>query len=172
VDKVNGHRLSEMPFDGLNKESDLLFFDGPLLSHFKDQSGNNYLFYWVDFDEHFNRWLVWKVKEKELTLYLSGTSSLYELMKDKDFVFSVDIDEDVNFKNIQLVDLSQLPEDYFPTEQAFYLMEPEPAYESLVKKYKEYEYVDTLRKEAIYFILEPVGKRFNLLFRQTKQVIF
>jgi len=45
-------------FGKLTKVSDLIYFDGPLLSHYMSSKGENYLFYWVDVDETYNRWMV------------------------------------------------------------------------------------------------------------------
>ena len=42
----------------LNKVSDLIYFDGPFLSHFVSERGDNYLYYWVDTDDEYNRWLI------------------------------------------------------------------------------------------------------------------
>jgi hypothetical protein len=166
LDQIKGHKIEQLAIEGLKKESDLLFFDGPILSHFKDDVGKNYLFYWVDFDDTFNRWLIWKISDKELAYYLAGVSSLYDLLKDKDYVFSVDIDGAVNFSNVQLVDLNWLPDDYLPEQTAYFLMEPEPKYEQLVSDYELDEYVETLRNKAIYFILQPA----NLKYKSTVPV--
>lgn len=35
----------------LTKVSDLIYFDGPFLSHYVHKSGDNYLSYWVDCDD-------------------------------------------------------------------------------------------------------------------------
>ena len=45
----------------LTKVSDLIYFDGPFLSHYVHKSGDNYLSYWVDCDDEFQRWLVFRV---------------------------------------------------------------------------------------------------------------
>ena len=37
--------------------ADLIYFDGPLLSHYVTTKGDNYLFYWIDQDETNNRWM-------------------------------------------------------------------------------------------------------------------
>lgn len=37
------------------KIADFIYYDGPLLSHYISDRGENYLFYWVDVDNNFNR---------------------------------------------------------------------------------------------------------------------
>lgn len=54
----------------LTKVSDLIYFDGPFLSHYVHKSGDNYLSYWVDCDGEFQRWLVFRVGITSLQKYV------------------------------------------------------------------------------------------------------
>jgi hypothetical protein len=53
--------LVDFDFSHLTKVTDLIYFDGPLLSHYIDNSGENYIFYWIDVNSTFNRWLFFRV---------------------------------------------------------------------------------------------------------------
>lgn len=43
---------SKFSTNDLRKVADLIYFDGPFLSHYVSKSGDNYLSYWVDCDEN------------------------------------------------------------------------------------------------------------------------
>lgn len=49
--EINGYPM-EFNLQKLMKCSDLIYFDGPLLSHYIDDSGDNYLLYWLESDEN------------------------------------------------------------------------------------------------------------------------
>jgi len=53
------------------------------------------------------------------------------------FVYSVDIDDDLNYTNIKAVPIEALPEDYIPTEESFYTFKVEDNMDlsALSKKY-------------------------------------
>lgn len=109
---VEGINIPKFPLEDLTWIEDLIYLDGPLLSHFKSKSGNDYLYYWCDVDENYNRWLVFEVKN--LNHYLAGRVSLHELITSADILFVVDIDDDLQYQNIRLVESESLPENYLP----------------------------------------------------------
>ncbi|KHG40633.1 MAG: hypothetical protein HEQ20_13535 [Aphanizomenon flos-aquae KM1D3_PB] len=53
----------------------LSYFDGSLLSVFKSEHGDFYIYNWCDVDNQFNRWLVFRVKRQSLIKYLEGELS-------------------------------------------------------------------------------------------------
>lgn len=84
-----------LSINDLTKVSDLIYFDGPLLSHYVHKSGENYLSYWVDCDDKFQRWLVFKVGITSLQQYVDKRLSLFNVISQLDdgFVYLIDIDE-------------------------------------------------------------------------------
>lgn len=116
-----------MNFDikNLIKVSDLIFFDGPLLSHYISHRGENYLFYWVDVDDIANRWLIIRTDIFTIQEYLDKKITLYDVITNPNdgFVYLIDIDDETNFSNCQIVQISQLPDDYIPAEDSFYNFE-------------------------------------------------
>lgn len=126
--KIDGYNINNLPFEELKKVSDLIEFDGPLLSHYKDKFSNNLLFYWVDNDEVNNRWIVWKISEDFLYLYLNEKISLVGLFPEgKEFVYVVDIDKSVKYSNIVMIYASGLPHKYKPEVDAFFKFELRPS---------------------------------------------
>jgi uncharacterized protein YtpQ (UPF0354 family) len=122
---IHGFDIS-FDFSKLNKISDLIYFDGPLLSHYMSDKGENYLFYWVDANDRYNRWVVVRSDISSILQYLEKIISLHAIITQPNdgFVYIVDIDNCVNYHNIKLVPVAFLPEDYTPTENSFYTFEP------------------------------------------------
>lgn len=110
------------------KVSDLIYYEGPLLSHYVSPAGENYLFYWVDSDDHYNRWLVVRTDENTIERYVSGQVSLHSVItKPNDgFVYMVDIDNDIQYHNIKVLPPTEFPDDYLPDEDSFYLNAKQP----------------------------------------------
>ena len=160
---LGGYSFNELPFKGLQKYSDLLEHDGPILSHFKDSSNRDILFYWVDYDGDVNRWLVWRINTAQLIQYLMGFKSLRDLMLEgnKDFVYSVDIDNDLNHTNIKAFDTEQILSEYIPEEDDLYVISPSKAYDNLLLGTEEHAYVPLLRERALYYHIEPNNPKFS-----------
>ena len=72
MQSVKGLKIESFPIKGLYKIDDLIYFDGPLLSFYSNDSGDNYLYYWVDVDDFCNRWVVFSVELSELNDYLNA----------------------------------------------------------------------------------------------------
>lgn len=106
----------------LTKVSDLIYFDGPFLSHYVHKSGDNYLSYWIDCDAKFQRWLVFRVGITTLQQYVDKKISLLDVMRqlDEGFVYLVDVDDKGNAKQPLIVFLSNLPNDYLPDADSYY----------------------------------------------------
>lgn len=100
--EVNGKPSNFNIFD-LTKVSDLIEFDGPLLSHFINDKNEDFLFLWCDVDQAYNRWVIFKVENFKL---LSEDITVLDMMKDK-VLYCVDIDKDVNYHNIKEIDLAE-----------------------------------------------------------------
>ena len=93
--KIEGYNI-EYDFSGFRKIADLVYLDGPFLSHYVSSKGDDYLFYWVDKDNHDNRWLVLRVSLSSLQKYIGKELSLRELIDNPNdgYLYSVDVDKD------------------------------------------------------------------------------
>lgn len=125
--QIEGFDL-QFDFSGFKKMADLVYFDGPFLSHYVSNKGDDYLFYWVDRDDTDNRWLVFRVSLANLQKYIGKELTLRELVANPNdgFLYSVDVDNDLRYHNIKLVQPSSLPEDYLPEPDSYYAFEPIP----------------------------------------------
>lgn len=119
--QINGLNVF-LDIQSFQKISDLIFFEGPLLSHYMSERGDNYLFYWVDSDVYFNRWLIIRTSLETIQLYLEKKIPLYDLIaKPNDgFLYIVDIDDNIEYHNLKLITPDVLPEDYLPELDSFY----------------------------------------------------
>ncbi|WP_419227109.1 hypothetical protein [Alteromonas sp. OM2203] len=99
--------------------NDLIYYDGPLLSQLKHKNNEYYLKLWCDCDDVSNRWMYFKIYEKDRLRLLVGEKSLIDCLKDQPdrFVFFSDESESdsVNY----IVDNGSIPFDYLPEEDSY-----------------------------------------------------
>jgi hypothetical protein len=120
--KIEGSSPDEFPFTNLRLVADLIYFDGSLLSYFKDSGGQHYLYYWCDADDMYNRWLVFRSTQQTLSRFLSKKLSLHDLVlaSDPTQMYLVDIDDHLQYAHILKVHLAILPADYLPEVDTYY----------------------------------------------------
>jgi len=118
----------QFDFSKFKKIADMIYFEGPLLSHFVSSKGDDYLFYWVDRDDEDNRWLVLRVSLSNLQKYMVKDMTLRELIESPNdgYLYCVDVDNDINYHNVKLVQPADLPEEYLPAKESYYEFEPVP----------------------------------------------
>ena len=160
---IEGYNI-KYDFSGFRKIADLIYFEGPLLSHYVSGKGDDYLFYWVDRDDSDNRWLVLRVSLADLQKYVGKSMTLRELIKHPNdgYLYSVDVNDDVNYHNVKLVQPSSLPEEYLPEMDSYYAFEPIPAEdaEELMTYELTIPYKELTRFEEI---LQKIGFRVTAL---------
>jgi hypothetical protein len=145
-------RISKLPFRFILEERHILYADGPILTHF--YSDGDYLKYLLDFDENYNRYLIFKVSKKALYTYLSGGNSLRSIILElaSDFAFIVDQDANDEYKYISLLYIYALPEEYLPDERSYYKL----GIPSYYKQYlQDFDYIQYLRDRSFTFKLRP-----------------
>lgn len=125
--RIEGYNI-EYDFSQFKKVADLIYFEGPLLSHYVSSKGDDYLFYWVDRDDSDNRWLVLRVSMANLQKYIGNVITLRELIENPNdgYLYSVDVNNDITYHDVKLVQPSALPEDYLPEIESYYAFEPIP----------------------------------------------
>ena len=121
---INGFNI-EFDFSKLIKVADLIYYDGPLLSHYMSSKGENYLFYWVDVDNVHNRWVVIRTDIFSIQQYLEKKITLHSIITQPNdgFVYTVDIDNNIDYHNTKIVPIANLPEEYTPMENSYYTFE-------------------------------------------------
>lgn len=106
----------------LKKQGDLLYHEGPLLSHFVDEQDakTHYLYKWTDCDESANRWLVIAVPENMLLDYFSRKVSLRQLINYSPQLSLVDINGNLEEATPLECTFENIPTAYLPGENSFY----------------------------------------------------
>jgi hypothetical protein len=165
MEKLSGFPLGLLPIKDFRKINDLLEYDGPILSHFVDAFNNNYLFYWVDNDERNNRWLIWQVSIEDIFYYTNGEYSLSHLLTSEQIenIYSVDINEDLEFVNILLMKFQEIPRVYIPGQNSYLFSDIEEEHyeyifdklpDSLKIEFEALKHNAVLKRDAIYIKLE------------------
>lgn len=154
-----------LPYDNLKKVSDLIAYEGPLLSHYKDSYDRNVLFFWVDFNGIHNRWLVFEVSEKQLYFYILGYIPLRVLIEEplNNTLFTVDINSELEYENIKITFSRDLLSAYIPEPDSFFKFSIPSIYLSKLEKYEEALYHQKLKDVAFFIKLEPVNKTHSTL---------
>jgi len=126
METITGIKLERFWLTDLKRVADLIYYDGPIVSHFKNQPGDDYLYCWSDSDEHYNRWLIFRVSRQALNDYLTQQLTLRDLMLNPAdrFLYCVDIDNEFQYHHPYLVFPNQLPAIYLPETDAYYDFEP------------------------------------------------
>ncbi|WP_439555915.1 hypothetical protein [Dyadobacter sp.] len=177
MEQLQGILLSEFPYSDLNKVSDLIEFDGPLLSHYRDSNDNNFLFYWIDNDENLNRWMLLEVDTDDLWSYVHSDVSLRDIIRAKANVIITHIDRDLNYSENLFMPVSQLPQSYLPVDDSYYPfdipseyyksnIESQPGAELAMFKHQEEfiadnQYLTILREGANVYRLRPKEHKYN-----------
>lgn len=125
---IKGYEI-KFDFSKFKRIADMIYFEGPLLSHYVSSKGDDYLFYWVDKDDNDNRWLVLRVSLSNLQKYMVKEITLRELIESPNdgYLYCVDVDDNINYHNVKLVQPADLPEEYLPSNDSYYEFEPIPS---------------------------------------------
>lgn len=115
---IKGFKIDTLPFE-LEKVGDLMYFDGSLMSVYKDLNNNPFILDWVDSNDKFNRWLVYQINLTSLNSYIIGESTHYNLLNNpiNAIIFVVDKDKNNLIVNCQICSPNNLPYDYFPESE-------------------------------------------------------
>jgi hypothetical protein len=157
MEQLNGLKINVLPFRNISKVSDLISFEGPVLSHFKDAYGKDILFYWIDYNDIFNRWLVFQVSQTQLYHYLGGLVPLRELIENplNDVYFTVEIGESLDYNNITQIFEGDLNAIYIPEADSIFRMDVPIIYQKRLAQFKESFLIESFLEKAVFAKAEP-----------------
>lgn len=121
--QLNGRKVDARSVPTYTWNADLIYFDGPMLSLYKQDDGQDVLFAWIDCDDRRNRWSVFPIERDELRAYLLGDISLRSICLAAYSVFVFDTGMDCKRRN--WIFLNRFPEEYLPAQSSF--LKPEIA---------------------------------------------
>jgi hypothetical protein len=115
-----GTLLPHSPLTAARWVRDLVSFDGPLLTEFRNQAGEPFLFSWCDRDDAANRWLAFRVQERDMIRFTMRSIGLRYLMENTvdGLLYVVDIDAEFRHHGCSVIAPTSLPEDYRAEEGA------------------------------------------------------
>lgn len=162
-----GWNLSPNDFhEGFERFDDIVYYDGPLLSHYTSPGGGpfHYLFKWIDQDETYDRWLVMETSINDLYDYLTNSASLKNIIE-KDYnnkIYVADANENGDFNQALLVKRADLLSKYYPKEESYYGLSMSDEYASYFEEVAKHEvpfarYLASQRLQPLRLRLAPVG---------------
>ena len=116
---------------------DLVFHEGPVISHHIDNTGKDYLYYWVDADKHFNRWMVFYASPELLLRFLEKQITWKGVIKNapEKKVLFVDVDDNLMCRYVTLSKIENVPAAYFPLDTSYFDEELYEPYALELKKH-------------------------------------
>ena len=125
-----GIRLQVTPAQ-LVEERVLMYFDGPLISLYRNGSDEPYIEMWADQgDDGSERWILFRTTELDLTRYVAGKVPLRDLVSAAPDGYVIVRDVNGNgVPSVSLVPISDIPEEIMPREGALHDRKFEPTAE-------------------------------------------
>ncbi len=101
---------------------DIIHFEGPLLTLFENPKNKTlYLLDWVDRDAAANRWLIYRCNVPMLTKFIKGKIAHNSLFfADEPICRVADINANLEWTQLQIIDKKDLPSNYYPPKDAFF----------------------------------------------------
>jgi hypothetical protein len=114
---ISGRSMDARSLPKFTWNADLIYFDGPMLSLFKQDDGQDVLFAWLDCDERKNRWCIVPIQRESLRMYLSQEITLRSVFLEAPNTLVFHTGKDAKRRNFLL--LNSLPEDYLPASDSY-----------------------------------------------------
>jgi hypothetical protein len=141
----------------------IIVLDEPILSHYIRRDVN-YFLYLVDKEKDIDKYLLFKINNWDLCQYLSGNTSLCDLIiNNEDFIHVLDIDFDGILINNYISDSSNLNQEFFPSIDSFTTFKPidNSFYYNLIFEHNNLNYLNDLKKEAFYIKFSPNTSKYG-----------
>jgi hypothetical protein len=157
MENLENYKIASLELT-LERKGDLLYHEGPLLTHFiNSKNANEHYFYkWSDIDENCNRWLIFKVSVENLISFFEGNLTLLELIQKNQFVYFVDLDTEINEVNAFICPTGKVPDDYLPSERSFFKESQYEKYALTLKNELQKEQERTDEKDIFETLLKEI----------------
>jgi hypothetical protein len=126
MENVKGIIVKQFPLlKRMRKICDLIHFEFPILSHYRTDTGDNYLQLWCDHDANTERWLLFAAGMESLRDYQSGQITLRSLVDaPRDgLIYVVDYSVSDSDSVTHVVLPADLPPSYLPDAASVYEFE-------------------------------------------------
>ncbi len=120
--EIKGEPCSLPPMEWVD---DLIYFNGPILSHYRTFEGNHYLWYWCDVDDTAHRWLVLEVSIETIEDLSAGKIEVGAVIPGEGLcVVVADTNGEVRLATVKIA-ACDVPLQYQPMSGAFIYQERE-----------------------------------------------
>jgi hypothetical protein len=142
--------------------ADLVSYDGPLESLFRDRKGELYLYSWCDSESNYNRWIVLRVEKTRIKKYILGKLSLKDVITEPidGVVYLLNIDNNLNTLGARVVSPPELNPSYIPDADS-YLSFEEYGDEELSQRIQLFSRIFTERNELLALLKEILREELN-----------
>ena len=118
--KLDGVSLDPKFFSKHIWNADLVYFEGPLLSLYRDEQGADLLYAWLDCTDKSNRWCVIPISRKMLRDYLETQITLRDVFIESSWIAIFHTGSSAKRRNsATLTCWTKLPQEYHPDEDSF-----------------------------------------------------
>jgi hypothetical protein len=175
--ELTGYKLLDWVFKDYTYVGDLIEFEGPVLVHYMNHA-HHALYYWVEGNDKYNRWLCFEVTINELYRYLHNAVSLFELIEKKkqETFYTVDIDRNLKYSNYQMVLGYLIPKEYKPAPDSYYNDELSDVYDKLFRQFLDKGiYHERLMENSFDLVIEASDSNKydgTVSLRQCKEFLF
>jgi hypothetical protein len=128
---INGNTLNSLPKE-LHKIGDLFYLYYSIRSLYRTNKGELYICTWVERDDSYSRWLLFKVIREDVLDYLDNKISSLQLVKNAaEPLICFDVDEHQHNNNIVACLFNDLPLSYLPKPSAMFNEDNAPDIETI-----------------------------------------
>lgn len=157
---ISGIEIAQFPKE-LTKIGDLIYFQGSLMSVYKDKDMYAYIFDWVESNDSLNRWLVYQTDIKILAEFIKGKYSHFNLINspEKDLFYLVDKNINGDIVNCKIISGKHIPNQYLPQNDILFDDEDSRNLDSIVSTFRLDEISsNTTNNSKIFDILEEAQR--------------
>lgn len=136
--RIEGQKIDARTLSKHQWNADLIEFEGPLLSLYKGESGNDLLYAWLDCTAIRNRWCIVPVDRKSLRDYLEQQKTLRDLYLESEWIVIFHTGTSSKRSAFLRTSWDRLPDAYLPDVDSY--LTPEiatPAAEKLAEEITE-----------------------------------
>ena len=136
--RIEGQKIDARTLSKHQWNADLIEFEGPLLSLYKSDSGDDLLYAWLDCNATRNRWCIIPVGRKSLRDYLEQQITLRDIYAESEWVVVFHTGISAKRSAFLRTSWDKLPEAYLPESDSY--LTPEiatPAAEKLAEEITE-----------------------------------
>lgn len=111
---IPGDRISAKELPKHTWNADLVYYDGPLISLYRSERGEDVLYVWLDCTATRNRWCIVPVSRESLRGYLDQAYTLLTLFERSKHLITFDANDSLRKTGITLTCFANIPNEYLP----------------------------------------------------------